>query len=107
MKNRKPDPARPKAPAKRSWMWYAAPLASLAVLFWVYGPTMHTPFLFDDVGQQFALSFASAPLAKWIGPVRPVLMFSYWVNTRISLDRSEEHTSELQSLRHLVCRLLL
>src|SRR5258705_3419424 len=26
--------------------------------------------------------------------------------TRVS-DRSEEHTSELQSLRHLVCRLLL
>src|SRR5947199_5028228 len=25
----------------------------------------------------------------------------------VSLDRSEEHTSELQSLRHLVCRLLL
>src|SRR5205814_9831938 len=24
-----------------------------------------------------------------------------------TLDRSEEHTSELQSLRHLVCRLLL
>src|SRR5947199_1687070 len=24
-----------------------------------------------------------------------------------ALDRSEEHTSELQSLRHLVCRLLL
>src|SRR5262245_62913624 len=24
-----------------------------------------------------------------------------------SLERSEEHTSELQSLRHLVCRLLL
>jgi tetratricopeptide (TPR) repeat protein len=67
-------------------MWYAAPLASLAVLFWVYGPTLHTPFLFDDVGQQFALSSASDPLAKWIGPVRPVLMFSYWVNTRISLE---------------------
>src|ERR1039458_5687300 len=27
-----------------------------------------------------------------------------WVG---ALDRSEEHTSELQSLRHLVCRLLL
>src|SRR5436853_2334362 len=25
----------------------------------------------------------------------------------LTLDRSEEHTSELQSLRHLVCRLLL
>src|SRR5262245_62591215 len=26
---------------------------------------------------------------------------------RVRLPRSEEHTSELQSLRHLVCRLLL
>src|ERR1039458_2490164 len=26
---------------------------------------------------------------------------------RLCLQRSEEHTSELQSLRHLVCRLLL
>src|SRR5262245_64536913 len=25
----------------------------------------------------------------------------------VAMDRSEEHTSELQSLRHLVCRLLL
>src|SRR5437899_8426515 len=29
------------------------------------------------------------------------------VSLLIILDRSEEHTSELQSLRHLVCRLLL
>src|SRR5262245_64285613 len=29
----------------------------------------------------------------------------YLVNRNV--DRSEEHTSELQSLRHLVCRLLL
>src|SRR5262245_63300181 len=27
--------------------------------------------------------------------------------TRIAAERSEEHTSDLQSLRHLVCRLLL
>src|SRR5205814_9701118 len=27
--------------------------------------------------------------------------------SRVRLSRSEEHTSELQSLRHLVCRLLL
>src|SRR5262245_64344243 len=29
------------------------------------------------------------------------------VTTLIDVARSEEHTSELQSLRHLVCRLLL
>src|SRR5437899_1619194 len=28
-------------------------------------------------------------------------------NSRFGMRRSEEHTSELQSLRHLVCRLLL
>src|ERR1035441_10911332 len=34
---------------------------------------------------------------------------SFWLNRLAPrlLDRSEEHTSELQSLRHLVCRLLL
>src|SRR5437899_6402762 len=30
-----------------------------------------------------------------------------WVQRRSIFTRSEEHTSELQSLRHLVCRLLL
>src|SRR5262245_38420295 len=28
------------------------------------------------------------------------------LRTKLSMQRSEEHTSELQSLRHLVCRLL-
>src|SRR5438045_4810570 len=30
-----------------------------------------------------------------------------YTEPRVSVYRSEEHTSELQSLRHLVCRLLL
>src|SRR5262245_40397174 len=37
-----------------------------------------------------------------------VTTFGVWIFAdRIGLSRSEEHTSELQSLRHLVCRLLL
>src|SRR5262245_44466587 len=53
--------------------------------------------------------------------VDPAGVFYYWKGERprhpdapqlegtgeIKLERSEEHTSELQSLRHLVCRLLL
>src|SRR5207244_9486083 len=41
-------------------------------------------------------------LAKilWLVPVRGALSFVIWI-------RSEEHTSELQSPDHLVCRLLL
>src|ERR1035441_7831072 len=33
--------------------------------------------------------------------------YYYFMNTETYEQRSEEHTSELQSLRHLVCRLLL
>src|SRR5262245_62967695 len=39
-------------------------------------------------------------LLDQLGKGRPVLRCGLW-------HRSEEHTSELQSLRHLVCRLLL
>ena len=91
MKTRKPDSARAEAPATRPWMWYGAALAALAVLFWAYGPAMHTGFLFDDTKQQFAMPSASHPLSSWIGPVRPVLMFSYWVNTRISMEDTSSY----------------
>src|ERR1039458_8486677 len=36
-----------------------------------------------------------------------VRSFRHFVNGTVPEVRSEEHTSELQSLRHLVCRLLL
>src|SRR5260370_27406900 len=108
MKIRKPDPARAKAPAppSRPWMWYGAALATLVVLLWAYGPAVHAPFLFDDSKQQFALPSASAPLSTWIGPVRPVLMFSYWVNTRISMeDTSSYHVFNV--LIHMLTGILV
>jgi tetratricopeptide (TPR) repeat protein len=92
MKTRKRDSARvaPPPPTHR-WLWYGTGLAALVVLFWVYGPDMHTGFLFDDARQQFALPTASQPLSSWIGRVRPVLMFSYWVNSRISLEDTSSY----------------
>ena len=84
----------------RAVMWYAAAFVALAALFWAYGPAMHTAFLFDDSKQQFAISSASDPLSSWIGPVRPLLMFSYLVNTRISLqDTWSYHSSTSSSTR--------
>src|SRR5947199_6684223 len=55
--------------------------------------------------------FRSRPLLKT--PIAALLSSdAHWVFDRGALTgheppRSEEHTSELQSLRHLVCRLLL
>src|SRR5437899_6087526 len=50
-------------------------------------------------------------LGATIGPLNLPLsnsrLFQRCVQNRIGQGRSEEHTSELQSLRHLVCRLLL
>src|ERR1035438_10218663 len=47
------------------------------------------------------------PTAEWsIQQIRN-LLFDYDTPKYLIRDRSEEHTSELQSLRHLVCRLLL
>src|SRR5438045_6647137 len=53
--------------------------------------------------------FRSAALKQ--GSINIGLVFSsdggITANNFVVLERSEEHTSELQSLRHLVCRLLL
>jgi tetratricopeptide (TPR) repeat protein len=92
MKTKRSKSAKAETTATPPGIWYAAAFAALAALFWAYSPAMHTAFLFDDTMQQFALPSATSPLASWIGPVRPLLMFSYWVNTRISLqDTSSYH----------------
>src|SRR5690349_21877103 len=47
-----------------------------------------------------------APVSKWLSPILPqgeIWTFHFYAG----LTRSEEHTSELQSRRDLVCRLLL
>src|ERR1035441_4802435 len=92
MKTRKRDSARVALPPPtHRWLWCGTGLAALVVLFWVYGPDMHTGFLFDDARQQFALPTASQPLSSWIGRVRPVLMFSYWANSRISMEDTSSY----------------
>src|SRR2546422_5940945 len=45
-------------------------------------------------------------LASWCG-VRGAVSLAAALSVPITLPRSEEHTSELQSRLHLVCRLLL
>src|SRR5262245_63046965 len=60
-------------------------------------------------------TFPSGPVRTAILPPEPSSTLTFPRNlytvtgeaAALSLMRSEEHTSELQSLRHLVCRLLL
>jgi tetratricopeptide (TPR) repeat protein len=47
---------------------------------------VHGEFLFDDNVLPFTLPNVAAPLSAWIGQIRPVLMTTYWINSRISGD---------------------
>src|SRR5690625_5781140 len=57
------------------------------------------------VGVVFAIpAFIAVYFTRlWIVPALPDVWFS-WGNFVMTTDRSEEHTSELQSRGHLVCR---
>src|SRR5262245_63228484 len=49
---------------------------------------------------------ASVEQQRYLGKTAPSL-YDLRNVFQVNVERSEEHTSELQSLRHLVCRLLL
>src|ERR1035438_2664848 len=57
-------------------------------------------------GDKIAGLGTNADAQKWIGPNTKVIDLKGQLAIP-GFIRSEEHTSELQSLRHLVCRLLL
>src|SRR5262245_62988987 len=80
--------------------WYAEAGFSGCVLKGHYDATM---------GRAFAASagtglrvYGGLALNQHVGGINPAA-----VAAALAMGRSEEHTSELQSLRHLVCRLLL
>jgi len=69
------------SPQPRRWPYAAALLVALFVVFEVYWPAIHGQFLLDDTYLPYMLpSYASAPLIAWIKDLRPLLMFSYWLN---------------------------
>jgi Tfp pilus assembly protein PilF len=54
---------------------------ALLVVFDVYWPAINGQFLLDDTYLPYMLpDYAAAPLMAWIRGLRPVLMFSYWLN---------------------------
>ncbi len=84
---RRKSAVRAAAPtASQWWIWAAAAAAAVVVVFWAYSPALHGPFLFDDTTLPFALPHFGAPLGDWLRGNRPVLMFTYWVNARLSGD---------------------
>src|SRR3989338_9996615 len=78
------------------------------------GQDIVVEFKADSDGQAFNAAQASVQFSKDTLQVKAIdysptsSIFNFWLeNPAFSNTRSEEHTSELQSQFHLVCRLLL
>src|SRR5258705_3244235 len=91
------------------------PVIYFPVLSCCLFPSLHVFlffFFFNDTAttEIYTLSLHDAlPICGSSSPVRGSTGSTTMVEQpgQIAVERSEEHTSELQSLRHLVCRLLL
>src|SRR5690554_7398482 len=83
----------------RYWGWDPKETWSLITII-VYAFVLHMRFIPGMRGQ---LAFNSAAMVS----IASVIMTYLGVNYYLAGMRSEEHTSELQSRPHLVCRLLL
>ena len=75
---------------KRQWWPYAVALLFVFfAVFQVYGPALNGPFLLDDTYLPYQRpEFVNAPLKAWISGVRPMLMFSFWLNYQQSGDQN-------------------
>jgi hypothetical protein len=67
-----------------SWRVVWLVLAALIVGASLYSSALHGRFIFDDDALPFRQGIRSASLRVWLAGVRPFLMFSYWLNYRIS-----------------------
>src|SRR5262249_27798314 len=80
MKRRPPATTRYYGSLKVSLM-----IAIACAVFFAYAPSLTGPFLFDDYYLPYTLSPSiNGRLWNWLGPNRPLLMFSYWLNVRLS-----------------------
>lgn len=64
----------------------AACVGLVAIATALYGPALHSPFLFDDNHLPFRITERVESLRIWLAGVRPALMFTYWVNFVFSGD---------------------
>ena len=83
-KPRGPEKAAARKPVSRWWIYTAAAAVAVYLVFQVYAPALDGPFVFDDTFLPYHTPEFPSELGAWIQGVRPLLMFSYWVNYQVS-----------------------
>jgi tetratricopeptide (TPR) repeat protein len=88
------------------WFWPALVSGALVLAFGAYGPVLNGPFVFDDLNLPFAIPDHPSSLSGYLGPIRPLLMTSYWLNFRTSgVDPTGYHVTSL--FIHVIAALLI
>ncbi len=72
--------AVPPASGPRPWMYAAGIVAALFAVLEVYWPAIHGPFLLDDSYLPYMAASVNPALSAWVKGLRPLLMFSFWLN---------------------------
>jgi hypothetical protein len=71
---------------KRIWLAAAALSGAFVLACFLYGSALKGEFVFDDLELPLHIPLKEMPLMLWLGGVRPVLMFSYWLNRQLFGD---------------------
>ncbi len=97
MRKTKRTVEKPPAFALRPWHLAVALPAVFIALVIAYSPAIRGQFVYDDLYLPFTeQEFEAAPLKVWIAGLRPFLMFSFWLNFRISeLDPFSYHLTNV------------
>ena len=82
-------PARKQG--SRWWIYALAAAAALYLAFQIYAPALNGPFVFDDTELPYHVPNFSNDLGAWISGVRPLLMFTYWINYQLSSETFYYH----------------
>ena len=69
-------------PQQHIWPYIAIVAVAVFAVFEVYWPAIRGPFLLDDSYLPYLIPGFPPALDNWIHGVRPLLMFSYWLNFR-------------------------
>src|SRR5690625_5881882 len=95
--------------AERNTTYKRETLAGLTTFLSVAYILVVNPLILSEAGMDRGAVFTATALTAIIGTLLIGLLANYpiAIAPSMGLNRSEEHTSELQSRGHLVCRLLL
>lgn len=82
------------APRKINWWPWVLGFAALVLAFQVYAPALNGHFVLDDRYLPFFSPDITPDLSRFVNDLRPLLMFSFWIDYRLSYEKPETMSAQ-------------